>query len=370
MAWSWHDIQQQWLAAPEGSTVAIAYSPETVVRAFELVENKLGHAWIDAIAFLLGGGHRAGSAPTLEVVTTGLVLSSLEGVKGAAALVGALKERKADAWSEACAIYLVRQTPGVEVEYAPAISVGKRNRVPDFRMRLEGLPWTYVEVAKPDDSKTKRRLQEVMWQLSMVLQSLPCACALEVYLLREPSPEELGVLSRSVLKLANEAFPVTEQLNEGLGLVISGGTPGSMGVDYHGLGCRPGIGMSTVIWGPDEPHRHLMVRIAFSDDRAQNFLRAEARQLPKDSPAIVMLDVGRATGAMHFWADAIAAELQPQKHTRVGTVCLFESVTQPSQAGEQWVHRTKVILNPHASHPISARLREALALPERLRAPE
>jgi hypothetical protein len=66
--------------------------------------------------------------------------------------------------------------------------------------------------------------------------------------------------------------------------------------------------------GPDV-NRHVVVRIAFTDERAEEFLRAEARQLPTDAPGLVMIFPGGS--GWKTWEPVLRSRLQPGMHTRV-----------------------------------------------------
>jgi hypothetical protein len=135
--------------------------------------------------------------------------------------------------------------------------------------------------------------------------------------------------------------------------------PGNVVLDDHGEGYCPGIGMAGAVVNDGE-HRHVLVRIAHSDERAEQFLRKEARQLPIDAPGIVMLYVGRATGAMHNWAAVMTRQFQPSKHTRVGGVCLFDAGFTPTTAGEEWRTRTQLVVHPYAAIPLPEWVEQAL----------
>jgi hypothetical protein len=97
--------------------------------------------------------------------------------------------------------------------------------------------------------------------------------------------------------------------------------------------------------------RSIVVRFPYSDARAEAFLRQKARQLPKEAPGIVMIDVARATAAMRTWAPLLSARLRPDQHTRVSAICLFRGGILLTPAGEDWVPETIVITNPHARYP-------------------
>jgi hypothetical protein len=51
--------------------------------------------------------------------------------------------------------------------------------------------------------------------------------------------------------------------------------------------------------------------------RAKQFLESEAKQLPKDLPGLVMVQVSHAVGAFKTWGPILRRRLQPNLHTRV-----------------------------------------------------
>ena len=91
------------------------------------------------------------------------------------------------------------------------------------------------------------------------------------------------------------------------------------------------------------------MRVAFSDDRADEFLRKEARQLPKDAPGLVVIDVSEASGGMRTWRPILERRLQPNIHTRVSGVCLFRTIFYPTDEGESWRIETKLLVNRNAT---------------------
>lgn len=347
MHWTWEKIQDEWIGAPGG----LADLPEVVVAAFERVEAHFGSAWMDARR-TTGGVRASGLAPTLGIVVTGRLLKSLAGVSGAQPIIAGLRDRKEDAMAEALAIHLLAGHPEAGIEYEPLVKVGGRDRKPDLRARCGPTPWVYAEVAKPNDSELKRGSMTVMRRLAAQVQELSGSFAAEIFLRRRPSFSEVTHIREVLSRLSRITGPSEVGLPDGLGRVFLNSTePGCMVLDDHGEGYRPGIGIGSIVVGHNE-HRHVHVRLAYSDPRADQFLRNEARQLPPNYPGIVMLYTGRATGAMHSWASVMASQLQPAKHTRVGAVCLFEAGLTTTAAGEAWRVRTQLIANPHASNPL------------------
>ncbi len=352
MLWTWQEIESEWLGGP----ALLADEPDVVVAAFEKVEPQLGREWMEEDR-TIGGVRTTGLAPTLGIVSTGKLLASLDGVLRAEVLVAGLRERNEDAMSEALAIHLLRAQAGADIEYEPSILVRGRPRKPDFRAKWNAHPWVYGEVAKPNDSEMKKASTTVMKTLAEQVRELSGSFAAEVFLRRCPTRAEVPHIKKVVSQLSQVQGPSEVNLPDQLGKVFLNFTePGNVVVDDHGEGYRPGIGMAAFVVNEEE-HRHVLVRIAYQDERAEKFLRTEARQLPTDAPGIVMLYVGRATGAMRSWAAVMARQFQPAKHTRVGGVCLFKAGLTPTEAGHAWRPKTQLIVNPYA----------VIALPEWVR---
>jgi hypothetical protein len=357
VTWTWEEIERKWLGGP----ARLADEPAFVVAAFEKVESHFGRNWMEADR-TIGGVRTTGLAPTLGIVSSGKLLASLDGVVRAEKLVAGLRERNEEAMSEALAIHLLRAQTDADVEYEPEVVVQGRPRKPDLRARCSGHPWVYGEVAKPNDSEMKRASTMVMKTLAEQVRELSGSFAAEVFLRRCPSKAEVPYIKEVVSQLSQVQGPSEVDLPDRLGKVFLNLTePGIVVVDEHGEGYRPGIGMASFVLN-DEEHRHVLVRIAYSDERAEQFLRTEARQLPTDAPGVVMLYVGRATGAMHSWAAVMARQFQPAKHTRVGGVCLFQAGFTPTEAGHAWWARTQLIVNPYAVVALPEWVRGALTL--------
>ena len=273
-----------------------------------------------------------------------------------------LGDRSEEAMTETLAIHLLRSQAGAEIEYEPPVKVGDRSRKPDLRAKWGSSPWVYGEVAKPNDSEMKQASATIMKELADQVRELSGSFSCEVFLRRPPKFLEMKHIRNVLLQVTQVAGQSEMELPDGLGRVFVNFTePGNIVVDDHGEGYRPGIGVAAAVLN-DAEHRHVMVRLAYSDDRAERFLRSEARQLPTEAPTIVMLYTGRATGAMHNWAAVMKRQFRPEKHTRVGGVCLFEAGLIGTEAGETWRPETQMIVNPHTRIPLPAWVSEALTV--------
>jgi hypothetical protein len=182
MTWTWQEIERDWLL---GNRVGIA--PDLVVSAFERVEAALGRRWIEGLR--IGRSLPAG----MRVITVGLQLESLAGVPGAGEMVGKMGAGDTSAFSELAALHLVREAePDVEVELAPTVRVGDRDRRPDFRVRRGLDPWTHVEVSRPDVSDVQEKARRMLEALAGHVATLPVGMGVEVYLRREPTEDEVA----------------------------------------------------------------------------------------------------------------------------------------------------------------------------------
>jgi hypothetical protein len=139
-------------------------------------------------------------------------------------------------------------------------------------------------------------------------------------------------------------------LRDGLGFMLLNHTGIKEGrrVEIAGLGPTIGI-MMFVGGGPDGgPHHKVSIQIPFTDDRAEEILRTEAKQLPKDEIGLVMINASGGPGRFEGWASLISKRLQPKIHTRVSGVCLFEGSMVPNGSQYDWLVQTKLIVNKHA----------------------
>ena len=138
---------------------------------------------------------------------------------------------------------------------------------------------------------------------------------------------------------------------EGLALIlVDHAEPGKLVPEDHGEPSQPRLGLAAVEMKGGK-RKHLAVRYPYTDQRANQFLDSEARQLPPEFPALVMLDVAQASGAMKAWEPLLRRQFQLSIHTKVGGVCLFSGALHFLPEGVASVVWTQVVLNQHATHP-------------------
>jgi hypothetical protein len=340
MPWSFEDINREWLV---GHSLSIA--PEDMVAAFDRCERVLGRDWIEQ-----SRGNIRGAVPTLNVVIMGQRLTCLDGLAKNEQLIEKLRNRDSSAGAELHAIHLLSWDRKTELDLFPNIAVGARQRVPDLRARRDGSLWVYVEISRPDTSELAERAQETVNALTEVVRTISKPISIEVFLRREPTEKEFHALPADILAFCSQDMTFREELSNGLGLLIRCENPPGVVVpsDHAGEEICPRFGSAKMIGGGAEPTRQIIVRMPFSDQRAERFISAEAAQLPTDAPGLIMLDMSKTRTGFRSWEPLIMRRFQPAIHTRVSGICLFSSGILPTQEGIVCHSETKLLVNPHA----------------------
>jgi hypothetical protein len=295
MPWFWSEIESDWLA---GATIALP--ADEVILAFNLADALLGHEWVTASRIHSGGVVR-GSSPTLRVATMGQRLRSLAGAQNAEYLLSRLRRGDHAAEAELVAINLVRRDrEQVELELDPPISEGPDSRKSDFRIRTPRDAWTYVEVTRPDVSKEAQGALTILHQIAALVLEAPRPTALEVFLRKLPTEDEVADICRTVRDLVASPAPRRVDMSGVCILTPDASPPGQvLLLDHPGEPNVPRLGVASGSVGGGEAGKHISVRMPFSDERADQFLRFEARQLPKTAAALIMVEMGRAPGGFN-----------------------------------------------------------------------
>jgi hypothetical protein len=178
------EIRKVWLGNGR-----IATSGDEMVEAFNRVERLLGRDWMEAMLTPAPGVTAQGALETLSIVMYGRLLASVEGVRGADALLKKLRERRPDALAELKAAYLLKSDDvDVQLELEPPVTVGRSERKPDIRAQVKDEPWTYVEVTRPDTSGEGAKVLNLLDTLSQVVGAVPGRYSLEVFLSLDSPP--------------------------------------------------------------------------------------------------------------------------------------------------------------------------------------
>ena len=339
MTWTVDKIEQQLLAAEIGS---VNFPESNVVDAVNRAERILGEEWIEAQT-----RNQKGLASAMRIVGMGLRLGIIEHLPGNKELLHKLGKQDPSADSELTGIHLLRSKfPDVEVELFPSVG----NRIADFRVRRGLEEWTTVEVAQASESVEHKHLNEMLRRLTAAFRSLNIPFALEVIFSREPTDTEFVQLVSALPQFCIEGGTKTARLNDELGVLLLNHVPvGQMPhSSVEGLDDLPYVGLS-VFFRKDQV---VTAKIAFSDDRAERMLREQSAQLPKGKRGLIMIAGPSSESELRVWQPLILRRFQPDIHTRIGAVCLFEGGMVPSGNKTCWEIQAHLILNPHATSPL------------------
>jgi len=367
MAWTWKQIEQDWLAGGR-----VATEPSAVIEAFERVEAVFGRDWIEQsrvhpLVVPKGSSPQTtvvrGSDPVLTVVQMGGLLGSLEGIPDVDTLMKKLRRGERAAMAEATAIHLLRQHPSDSVvELEPTVPVaGRSDRKGDFRVRRNGEPWTYVEVSATDRNATERDVLRILERLGEPVHSMSGSFALELFFRSLPGEDEVEAILGRVRDLDGRADSLSEELPEGLGTLVYDPTGDPTDVSPRVLNepYRPGLGRAAVVHREGEV-RSISVRLPYADNRGRKKLGKESLQLPRNDPGLVMIDTAGAPGSRQSWEPAIRGDLH--NHTRVSAVCLFRWASMPQNNLAEVVSVTgRLIVNPSARRTLPSWITERLS---------
>lgn len=321
----------------------------------------MGREWIENCRRLPGGGRVHGSLPTLRVVALGQELLSIEGATGAEQLIEELRRDQASAYAELAALHMLRSRREFAAELFPKVMLRGTEHEPDFRIRHHDDAWTYVEVARPDTSQELEQAKQVLSRLADLAQGISISFALEVFLRRMPTEAEVEAIAQRLPQFCSLEGRQSEDLGELGMLLLNQSPPGQVVLESHpGEEVRPRLGRAFVIAGTAEPHRHIAVRVPFSDERAEEFLHRESRQLPSDSPGLIMVQTAAAPSAMTAWEAVIQRRFQPTIHTRVSAVCLFMPAVILTPDGEGAVFQARLLTNPYSRFALPAAIAESV----------
>ncbi|MGB8065889.1 MAG: hypothetical protein WCF26_28660 [Candidatus Sulfotelmatobacter sp.] len=353
MGWSIDEIETNFL---RGKIDTLALAPEVALPSFERVERLLGREWI--LSEMTG----AGLGPTMRVIGMGLRLAYLEEIDQTEELIKHIRRRDQNADAELTAIYLIRSSrTSAQFQLYPEVGIRKA----DFRVRDGDEPWTTVEVTQPTTSLEQQRVQNTLRRFTDALSKMDCQFTLEVLFRREPTEEEISVLCDRLPEFCNLEGQKQADLAGELGFLFLNQLPLGQLLNRKipQLADSPMIGLAMFVGGGQGggPHHQVSVRIPFTDERAEEILRAEARQLPDQGVGLIMVDVAHASGSFQAWESLIRRRFQPTMHTRVSGICLFEGGMVPTERGYGWLLRTMLITNPHAQRQLPSWIQEAVA---------
>jgi len=286
----------------------------------------------------------------------------LDTVEGTEQLVRRLKQHDPSAEAELTAMHLLHsRNRTAEIELEPDVVAGKSVRMADFRIRVPGEEWTYVEVTRPNISEARERITAILHRITDVLLEVKREFALEVFFRREPEDEEVEPLLVRIRQVCVDGKAEREEVDGLALLLLSDVRPGQITPHQEPEEpATPRLGAAKVIGGGAEPQRHIVARVPYADQRADEFLRGEAAQLPRDCPGLIMVDVSGEPTAFASWAPILSRRFQPNIHTRVSGLCLFAPGILLVNDNFLWIPDVQLHVNPHAKLALPQWMQQAL----------
>ena len=355
MPWTFEEIEREWFGDAH-----LAWDEGDVVRAFDLAEQLAGRDWVlgnevdPALACAFPGiGRRGGYQEFLRVYWFGKRAASIVGARGADAFIQRLIANDPSTSEEASAIHLLRAgNPDTELEVAPTIAVGTRNRQPDFRIRKPPEEWVYVEVTALNQSTASVQTLALLQRVAERVISVDAPFLLEIVLSRDPTPSEEEQVMTEAEIACREAQGHQRDIADVASILVKAGDPQVVIPSLIENDGRPRMAVSRALIGPGQPNRQMIARIPFQDQRAEDTLRIEARQLPRNECGVVMVNVNRQPTAFESWSLRVPERFAGGQHTRIAAVVLFMHATIPTNEGLAWLPFLRVIPNPRATKPL------------------
>ena len=235
---------------------------------------------------------------------------------------------------------LLRITP--DVELFPPVGT----RVADLRFRMASAypGWIYVEASQRQLSDVLERAESILGKvanaLAVAVQGLHGKVALRRFLDDKELDELIAWINNLPTNPSNAEFKdyayfAADPLE----------TLGSGGV--FELIADPKLYCMTLKAGAGGLQRGT-AGIQVNDEAAERIVRAEAAQLPKSGPGIIVLDLSGVTGGVKKWAALIEKRLQSNLNRRINAVILATDIrsTKGPEPG------TRVLVHPNPRTPI------------------
>jgi hypothetical protein len=94
--------------------------------------------------------------------------------------------------------------------------------------------------------------------------------------------------------------------------------------------------------------KRCVVKMPFLDERAQRILSEKSRQLSRDYPGLIIVNVSNAAGGLKRWPELIRRRLQPNLNCRISAVL----VTESSISGRSMKTKNTLIEHPNPIHQL------------------
>jgi hypothetical protein len=178
--------------------------------------------------------------------------------------------------------------------------------------------------------------------------------------MREPTEDECGLLVQEARGACDAAVGERRDVADVAVLFVKEGSANAVVPSILPDDARPRMAISRSVVGADAIDRQIVVRVPFADERAEDILAVEARQLPKRESGVVMVDAMRQRTAFSSWPARIPQRFTPVQQTRVAGVISFAFATTLTSEGLTWLPSLALLSNPHAKRPLASWIVESI----------
>lgn len=184
-----------------------------------------------------------------------------------------------------------------------------------------------MEVTQLNRSTVSERTQETLRRIATEVTSNLRPFVLEIVFWRDLAEGEEDDLVRQACNACQEANKGRRDVGDLASLLVKSDDPAVVNptiLPEDDGGTRMAIAKTIV--GPGQPNRQIVIRVPFADQRAEAILSAEARQLPKNEPGLVMVDVARQPTAFEIMGGLSAPPIHTDAtYTRRWRASVYDS---------------------------------------------
>ncbi len=284
-----------------------------------------------------------------NAIDTGLILADTADLAGVKPVVSRLRAGERSSLSE-----LTVGATLFRLGLPPSFGVPAGNKIPDLALGFETAT-TFIEVISPEGAEVIKEFTDRIGEIAASIVAVGSGANIELFL---DSPHEVD-LTMLIKAVEDSPFSDEVQIVPSIGRLLK--RPFSFppivspSIPTVTTGVVRGVARSVV----DGTEGALTaIRAHVFDGRAKRLLGAELHHFPKTGPNVLVIDAGNVVGGVQDWSPSISRCLQPTQNTRISAVVLYNAyvIGNPPDVHRAW----KVMVNPHAAHPLPERLSQAL----------
>lgn len=368
MPYQWNDILQDWLLNQN-----LDYDPEEIVDAFNQVEKTMGSDWIG-----LTFGTFRGVWAAIPIIELGKMLREVEKIPDGSKLIKKIKDnypnnilqgtagrkispsqfKASDSLHElAHSLQVARLVAHYRrhsyiVEIEPELIVNGRRRFPDLRVKSDS-KWVYVVVC-PSFSKETQEIFGTLNRISNLDDEIRMDRVIEVYLYKDPSELEIRQIIDTCKLLAQRDLQPQESNIDGTAQIFTNPWNAERLPNFAPaiIEKRPILVFVNLKTKKEEGMVHgkrCIVKMPFTDERAQRILDEKSGQLSRTDPGLIVMDVSGIPGGFKRWPELVRRRLQPNLNRRISGVLIAEN----SISGKTMIVTKNLISHPNPLHLLS-----------------